>query len=138
MVSSQSRSHTILTVALKASSPFLEYRCSLHVLPSVPHFPQVLLQGFFGHRSSLPFLLSTLPFFPISSWLYVTRIDISQGSGYPEPSNNLKEAIQGLRDGVLPRGAEGVPALTTMQLHMLLQVLFKVEGLPTSWLGAAE
>lgn len=30
-----------------------------------------------------------------------------------------------------------VPGVT-VQLHVLLQMLLKVEGLPTSWLGAAE
>lgn len=35
-------------------------------------------------------------------------------------------------------GKEAFPPLTTMQLHMLLQVFLEVEGLSTGWLWAGE
>lgn len=35
-------------------------------------------------------------------------------------------------------GKEAFSPLTTVQFHMFLQVLLKVEGLPTGWLWAGE
>lgn len=37
-----------------------------------------------------------------------------------------------------PTEEGGAPPLTTVQLHVLLQVFLKVEGLPTGWLWAGE
>lgn len=43
------------------------------------------------------------------------------------------------REVMGPRGdKEAFPPLTAVQFHMFLQVLLKVEGLPTGWLWAGE
>lgn len=45
---------------------------------------------------------------------------------------------QGEVMGPTGQGEEAFLPLTTVQLHMFLQVLLKVEGLPTGWLWARE
>lgn len=90
-------------------------RCFTHVLPYIPHFTRILPARlfffFFYHISKLSFLLSTLPCFPISSWP-LHGVGISLGSGYQEPSNNLRQARtfkvhRDQRIWVLPRVAGG-------------------------------